>query len=435
MKQAKHSAGFHLHLVYTPTHAKPAPGHSRAMRAASLFLAAACLLLSVSVYPATAATSMSSLQNKLDKLSQSIVQHKKELSNAKKKEQAAKALESELKEKVTVVQSQISVLKGQIAEVQNSIGLKEQEIAVKEQQITEKEAEIADQWGDFKQHMAAMQELRDGGSVAMLSAVNDLYELLTFNEVMQDISIKDTEILDNMKNAKEALESDKLTLESQRSELQSKKADLDAQNSQMRAKQNELNSSVAAAQMSAAEAQQAQKDAQAAIESDEMNYEAVKKQIQKMIAAAAASKPTLSFTGFICPLKSYSRISSEYGWRKNPVTGVNKLHAGTDFAAPGGTPIYAAASGYVQVAGWSSGGYGNYVIIYHGKMSDGNQYSTLYGHMRSVATSAGKYVQQGELIGYVGSTGNSTGNHLHLEVWKGGSKANAVNPRGYIPMK
>ena len=435
MKQAKHSAGFRLHLMYTPTHAKPAPGHSRAMRAASLFLAAACLLLSVSVYPATAATSMSSLQNKLNKLSQSIEQHKKELSNAKKKEQAAKALESELKEKVTVVQSQISVLKGQIAEVQNSIGLKEQEIAAKEQQITEKEAEIADQWGDFKQHMAAMQELRDGGSVAMLSAVNDLYELLTFNEVMQDISIKDTEILDNMKNAKEALESDKLTLESQRSELQSKKADLDAQNSQMRAKQSELNSSVAAAQMSAAEAQQAQKDAQAAIESDEMNYEAVKKQIQKMIAAAAASKPTLSFTGFICPLKSYSRISSEYGWRKNPDTGVNKLHAGTDFAAPGGTPIYAAASGYVQVAGWSSGGYGNYVIIYHGKMSDGNQYSTLYGHMRSVATSAGKYVQQGEVIGYVGSTGNSTGNHLHLEVWKGGSKANAVNPRGYIPMK
>ena len=435
MKRAKHSAGFRLHLTYIPTHAKPAPGHGRAMRAASLFLAAACLLLSASVYPATATTSMSSLQNKLDKLSQSIEQHKKELSDAKKKEQAAKALESELKEKVSVVQSQISVLKTQIAEVQNSIGVKEQEIAAKEQEIAEKEAEIQDQWGDFKQHMAAMQELRDGGSVAMLASVNDLYELLTFNEVMQDISIKDTEILDNMKNAKEALESDKLTLEAQRTELQSKKADLDAQNSQMRAKQNELNSSVAAAQMSAAEAQQAQKDAQAAIASDEMNYEAVKKQIQQMIAAAAASKPTLSFTGFICPLKSYTRISSEYGWRKNPVTGVNKLHAGTDFAAPAGTPIYAAASGYVQVAGWSSGGYGNYVIIYHGKMSDGNQYSTLYGHMKSVATSAGKYVQQGELIGYVGSTGNSTGNHLHLEVWKGGSKANAVNPRGYIPMK
>ena len=114
-----------------------------------------------------------------------------------------------------------------------------------------------------------------------------------------------------------------------------------------------------------------------------------------------------------------------------PVFGIKGGAAGGGYAQV--VPIYAAASGYVQVAGWSSGGYGNYVIIYHGSMSDGNAYSTLYGHMRSVATSAGKYVKQGELIGYVGSTGNSTGNHLHLEVWKGGKKANAVNPRGYIP--
>ena len=431
--KARHSAGFSLR-THIPRHAKP--GHPGApMRAACLFLAAACLMLSVTVYPASAATSMSSLQNKLDKLSQSIQQHKKELSNAQKKEAAAKQLESDLKEKVTVIQGQISVLKGQIAEVQNSIGAKEQQITAKEAEIAAKEAEIADQWDDFKKHMAAMQELRDGGSVAMLASVTDLYELLTFNEVMQDISVKDTEILNTMRDAKTALVNDKTQLESERADLQSKKADLDAQNNQMRAKQSELNSSVKEAQLSAAEAQKAQQDAKAAIESDEMNYEAVKKQIQKLIASAAASQPQLSFTGFICPLKSYSRISSEYGWRKNPVSGVNKLHAGIDFAAPAGTPIYAAASGYVQVAGWSSGGYGNYVIIYHGKMSDGTAYSTLYGHMRAVATTAGKYVKQGELIGYVGSTGNSTGNHLHLEVWKGGSKANAVNPRSYIPIR
>lgn len=432
MYHDKHSAGFVLH--HPPRHAKPS-GHSAMMRAACAFLAAACLVLSVTVYPASAATSMSSLQNKLDKISASIKQHKTELSDAKKKEAAAKALESELKEKVSVLQSQISVLKSQISEVQNSIGVKEQEITAKQNEIAQKEQEIADQWDDFKSHMAAMQELRDGGSVAMLRSVNDLYELLTFNEVMQDISVKDTEILDNMKAAKEALVADRTQLVEERTQLQNKKAELDAQNKQMQSKQNELNNSVKEARLSAAEAQQAQKNAQAAIESDEMNYEAVKKEIQKLIAAAAASKPQLSFSGFICPLKSYTRISSEYGWRKNPVTGVNKLHAGTDFAAPAGTPIYAAASGYVQVAGWSSGGYGNYVIIYHGKMSDGNQYSTLYGHMRSVATSAGKYVKQGEIIGYVGSTGNSTGNHLHLEVWKGGSKANAVNPRSYIPMR
>ena len=446
MKKAMHAKPFRLHAPgHKARHARPESPRTRVVRAVSLCLACICLLVTATVYPASAATgssSMSSLQNKLNKLSQSIKLHEQELNDAKKKEAAAKALESELKERVSVIQDQISVLSGQIASVQNSIGQKEQEISAKETEIAEKETEIEekeleiqDQWSDFKKHMAAMQELRDGGSVAMLASVNDLYELLTFNEVMQDISIKDTEILNNMKNAKEALQNDKATLEEERTQLQSKKAELDAQNSQMQSKQNELNSSVREAQLSAAEAQKAQQDAKAAIESDEMNYEAVKKEIQKLIAAAAAAQPQLSFTGFICPLKSYTRISSEYGWRKNPVSGVNKLHAGTDFAAPGGTPIYAAASGYVQVAGWSSGGYGNYVIIYHGKMSDGVAYSTLYGHMRSVATSAGKYVKQGEVIGYVGSTGNSTGNHLHLEVWRGGSKANAVNPRGYIPMR
>ena len=434
MKKALHAKPFWLQLPgYTPRHARPEPARSKLLRGVSLCLAAACLVASVSFHPATAATSMASLQNKLNSLSKSIDQHKKELSDAKKKESAAKALESELKERVGVIQSQISVLSTQIAAVQNSIGQTEQKISAKEAEITQKQTEIDGQWGDFKKHMAAMQELRDGGSVAMLSAVNDLYELLTFNEVMQDISVKDTEIMDNMKAAKASLEADKAVLENQRAELQSQKAELDAQNSVMKSKQSELNTSISAAKMSAADAKKAQAAAQAAIESDEMNYEAVKKEIQKLISTASTAQPSLSFTGFTCPLKSYSRVSSEYGWRKNPVSGVNKLHAGIDLAAAGGTPIYAAASGYVQVAGWSSGGYGNYVIIYHGKMTDGNTYTTLYGHMRSVATTAGKYVKQGELIGYVGSTGNSTGNHLHLEVWKGSSKANAVNPRGYIP--
>ena len=449
MKKALHAKPFRLQMPgHTPRHARPEPARSKLLRGVSLCLAAVCLAASVSFQPATAATSMASLQNKLNSLSKSIDQHKKELSDAKKKEAAAKALESELKERVGVIQSQISVLGGQIAAVQNSIGEKEQQIGVMQTQITDKQTQIEEkqneidgQWDDFKKHMAAMQELRDGGSVAMLSAVNDLYELLTFNEVMQDISIKDTEIMNNMKSAKQELEDDKAALEEQKAgleaekaELQSQKSELDSQNAQMKGKQSELNNSISAAKLSAAEAQAAQQKAQAAIESDELNYEAVKKEIQKMIAAASASKPQLSFSGFACPLKSYSRISSEYGWRKNPVSGVNKLHAGIDFAAAGGTPIYAAASGYVQVAGWSTGGYGNYVIIYHGKMSDGNTYSTLYAHMRSVATSAGKYVKQGELIGYVGTTGNSTGNHLHLEVWKGGSKANAVNPRSCIPI-
>ena len=282
--------------------------------------------------------------------------------------------------------------------------------------------------------MGAMQELREGGSVAMLSAVTDLYQLLTFNEMMQDISVKETSMLDALEAAKEELENDHKQLESEKASLETQKANLDAKNYQMQSKQSELNSSIAQAKLTQDEAAAAQKEAQEAIESDEMDYEAVQQQIQAIISAAASSQSQLSFTGFICPLKSYSRISSEYGYRTNPVTGVYKLHGGIDFAAPAGTPIYAAAGGYVSVAGWSTGGYGNYVVIYHGTMNDGKAYSTLYGHMSRIAAKQGTYVKQGDIIGYVGSTGNSTGNHLHLEVWQGKSNAGRVNPRSYVPI-
>ena len=404
-------------------------------RTVSLLMAGLCLMTAVSAMPrAFSATSMSDLQKKLEQIQSSMAQHKQELADAKKRESAAAALEEELREQVSVIQSQIAVLKGEIASVQNAIGQKEQQITAKEAEIDQKELDIENQWADFKTFMGAMQELREGGSVAMLSAVTDLYQLLTFNEMMQDISVKETDMLDALEAAKEELENDQKQLESEKASLETQKANLDAKNYQMQSKQSELNSSIAQAQLTQDEAAAAQKEAQEAIESDEMDYEAVQQQIQAIIAAAAAQQRQLSFTGFICPLKTYSRISSEYGYRTNPVTGVYKLHGGIDFAAPAGTPIYAAAGGYVSVAGWSTGGYGNYVVIYHGTMNDGKAYSTLYGHMSRIAAKQGTYVKQGDIIGYVGSTGNSTGNHLHLEVWQGKSNAGRVNPRSYIPI-
>ena len=408
---------------------------ARLRRTLSLLLAGMCLMTAVSAMPrAFSATSMSDLQKKLEQIQSSMQQHKQELADAKKRESAAAALEEELREQVSVIQSQIAVLKGEIASVQNAIGQKEQQITAKEAEIDQKELDIENQWADFKTFMGAMQELREGGSVAMLSAVTDLYQLLTFNEMMQDISVKETDMLDALEAAKEDLENDQKQLESEKASLETQKASLDAKNYQMQSKQSELNSSIAQAQLTQDEAAAAQKEAQEAIESDEMDYEAVQQQIQAIIAAAAAQQQQLSFTGFICPLKSYSRISSEYGYRTNPVTGVYKLHGGIDFAAPAGRPIYAAAGGYVSVAGWSTGGYGNYVVIYHGTMNDGKAYSTLYGHMSRIAAKQGTYVKQGDIIGYVGSTGNSTGNHLHLEVWQGKTNAGRVNPRSYVPI-
>lgn len=116
-------------------------------------------------------------------------------------------------------------------------------------------------------------------------------------------------------------------------------------------------------------------------------------------------------------------VTSEYGWRVHPVYGTRKLHAGMDFGAAYGSAIHAAGSGVVVTAGWM-GGYGNAVVIDHG-----GGVATLYGHQSRLAVSAGRRVSAGQVVGYVGSTGLSTGPHLHFEVRVNGSP---VNPRGYL---
>jgi murein DD-endopeptidase MepM/ murein hydrolase activator NlpD len=119
---------------------------------------------------------------------------------------------------------------------------------------------------------------------------------------------------------------------------------------------------------------------------------------------------------------SYTRtITSYYGYRTNPVSGIYKLHSGVDIGASNGTAIYAAASGTVVLAQYY-GGYGNCVMINHG-----NGYTTLYGHMSSIAVSSGQTVSQGQTVGYVGSTGNSTGPHLHFEV-RASSSGGTIDP-------
>jgi len=131
----------------------------------------------------------------------------------------------------------------------------------------------------------------------------------------------------------------------------------------------------------------------------------------------------LSHTPAIQPVsnKDLSRIASGFGYRIDPVYKTIKMHAGLDFAAPQGTPIYATADGTVTTSGNSGNGYGNHVIIRHGY-----GYETLYGHMVKVKARVGQAVKRGEVIGWVGSTGKSTGPHCHYEVHKNGNKIDPV---------
>lgn len=119
--------------------------------------------------------------------------------------------------------------------------------------------------------------------------------------------------------------------------------------------------------------------------------------------------------------KDLNRVASGFGYRVDPVYKTVKFHAGLDFAAPQGTPIYATANGTIKVAGNLGNGYGNHVVVNHGY-----GYETLYGHMFKIVVRNGRQVKRGEILGYVGSTGKSTGPHLHYEVHKNGRPLDPV---------
>lgn len=148
-----------------------------------------------------------------------------------------------------------------------------------------------------------------------------------------------------------------------------------------------------------------------------------KKSYEEVDELVKNKEKLLSHTPAIQPLsnKDLNRIASGFGYRIDPVYKTTKFHAGLDFSAPQGTPIYATADGTVSTAGNTGNGYGNYVVINHGY-----GYETLYGHMVRVKARNGQAVKRGEVIGWVGSTGKSTGPHCHYEVHKNGQKIDPI---------
>lgn len=146
----------------------------------------------------------------------------------------------------------------------------------------------------------------------------------------------------------------------------------------------------------------------------------------KSNSSGAGSSTRASSSGLAAPIAG-ARITSSYGMRVHPITGVYKLHDGTDFGAACGTPIRAAASGKVTQR-YYNGGYGNRLFIDHGSLG-GVRTTTSYNHLSKYAVSVGQTVKQGQVIGYVGKTGYATGCHLHFMVWRNGTM---VNPASYL---
>lgn len=134
---------------------------------------------------------------------------------------------------------------------------------------------------------------------------------------------------------------------------------------------------------------------------------------EDLLAAIPAIQPVSN--------KQLERVASGFGYRIDPVYKIPKMHAGLDFTANTGTPIYATADGSVKTSGFNNGGFGNHVVIDHGF-----GYETLYGHMVRIKARVGQKVKRGEVIGWVGSTGKSTGPHVHYEVHKNGTPLDPI---------
>ncbi len=241
----------------------------------------------------------------------------------------------------------------------------------------------------------------------MLQLANtDTADLLEQMRAVQEDSDIAQAIADNALEQAAVLESDMATM----------LVDLQAQQAVQAELKAELATRVADWEQTVAEF-----EAEEAALSEFIRKEEAKVVVPPPPAATAASGGT-SASGFQWPINA--RVTSEFGWRVHPIFGTKRLHSGIDLGAGSGTPIAAAAGGTVIFAG-VKGGYGNTVVISHG-----NGVSTLYAHQSKIGVSNGQQVGRGEIVGYVGSTGNSTGPHLHLEVRVNGA---AVNPRGYMP--
>jgi murein DD-endopeptidase MepM/ murein hydrolase activator NlpD len=180
-----------------------------------------------------------------------------------------------------------------------------------------------------------------------------------------------------------------------------------------------------------AQRQQALKVAEqerAATEARYAELQAESERIAAEIRAMASGGGPVVRAGARLPMPVNGVFTSGFGMRFDPVYRVWRLHAGVDLAAPGGTPIWAAAAGRVFRAGWSSG-YGNYTCVFHGTMQ-GKGFATCYAHQSAILVSSGQQVRQGQVIGRVGTTGASTGNHLHFEVRLDGAP---VDPLPWLP--
>lgn len=386
---------------------------------------------------------------------------KSKLADLRAKQAEIQKQSDELEKSIAENKDQTKTLVGQKAEIDQEMEMSRQKIENLNEQIqqlnlliaekqTELEASVAKEEALQKQYKARLRSMEETGSVSywsILFRASSFSDLLDRVDMIREIAESDQLMLKQLSAATQAVETERADLEQQKLDLQQTEDDLAVEQAELETKRAKADTLITQMQVEyaslsdeflAAEADEAAVREQ--IKKTETDYfnALAKEQAAAAAAAAAANKPSsgsnsssssssggASSGGFAFPLAYSTGVTCAYGPRVHPINGNKSFHYGVDLAAGMNTEIYATKSGTVTGATYGEAN-GYYVTINHG---DG--YSSIYAHMTNYVVSVGDSVKQGQLIGYVGTTGWSTGPHLHFEILYNGSN---VNPMNYISL-
>ena len=333
-------------------------------------------------------------------------------------------------EELDVIQEQIDIIDGMLSSIQNDLAAaRAEEEYQKERWLTRVRAM------EENSDVGYMEVLFQATSFAdLLTRIDIINEVMAYDEALEEEYIAARENVEALEGQAEAMyaqnEENRLELEIKTAQLDTDidaacqlivqlESDIDEYNTvldQEAETKAELETLIVEKERELTEAKAAEEAARQAALAAQIGY----------TSSPSVPQTGGSTSGAWMMWPTYTKyLTSTYGPRTNPVTGIFTTHDGVDIGASYGTSIWTAAGGTVVYAGWN-GGYGNCVMINHG-----NGYTTLYGHMSQIAVSNGQTVSMGQVVGYVGSTGNSTGPHLHFEI-RASSTAQTLDPMGFI---
>ena len=340
----------------------------------------------------------------------------KAAADAKKKEAKAAAKKAaEATANFEEAEARLDSLMAQVEQTKRDIEAAKAEIEATKAKMEAKEAEIEEQNNALNNRLTAMYKTGTAGFVDVVLSSESATDLLSNIGMVHKILESDQELLKKLQKDYEELAEMKKHLEEEQARLEQKEIDLEAAQVETEALKEKYQAE--------ADKYKAMED-QLEAEGYELAAEAAAKQAaaEAMIVENGGSAEAAPPGAYAWPTNSNWMITSNYGWRICPFHG-REFHNGVDIVLKSGTkgsPVYAIADGMVTRASWY-GGYGNCIQVAHA-----GGYSSLYGHLSGYNCKAGQYVTKGQVIGYIGSTGNSTGPHLHFSVFKDGSMTNPL---------